>query len=76
MEIRLAIPRIVIQIECAASIVRLIHSKVINPIGLRSERIITVVNESHGKAGAEAGDSEVPIPRSSGWSAEEARKGI
>src|SRR5580658_3919712 len=56
-EIRLPVPRIVIQIERPTRIIRLINAKIINPIRLRAQQgIIPKINQRHRKPGTHASD--------------------
>src|SRR5580658_2510128 len=58
IEIRLPVPGIAIQIEGAGRDIRFIDAVVIDPVWLRAQqRVIAVVDEGHGEAGAEARDS-------------------
>ena len=58
IEIRPSVARIVIQIESASQVVRLINAIIVDAVRFGPEqRIVAVVDERHGKSSAEMGDS-------------------
>jgi hypothetical protein len=57
VEVRLPIAGVVIDVEGTARVVRLVDTKVVDAIGLRSQQgIVTEVDGSHGKTRTETGD--------------------
>ena len=77
VEIRPAVAGIVILGERTAEVVRLVHSKVIDPVGFGTQkRIVAVVDHRHRKARAEVRDSgKLPSPGQSVRDAEELFEG-
>src|SRR5208282_5854147 len=63
VEVRPPVPRIGVERQSIAVVIRLIHTVVVNAVGFGAkQRIVSVIHESHGKAGAETSDTrKLPI---------------